>query len=236
MNDYQSYLTKHLLNQINSDSRCNKKKWIFHNYKQYIPDNKSTNILDIGPGFGELLELFVVDEGYVKTSAIDISKEVVNYCNSIVPNSCFYVENTEEYLRSMPNKYDVILMLQVLEHIPRDSVINLLDAVRESLNPQGIAIIEVPNISNSIIGADLFYSDFTHQVAYTDTSLKYVLKSANFSSVDVYELKVPLVTLMRLIQSCLQTIISYLMIALKKLYYPSRKHYVSPVIYAVARK
>lgn len=236
MSIYHSYLTNHLSNQINANSRVNKKNWIVCNYKKFIPNNKDANILDIGPGYGELVELFGVDEGYVNICAIDISNEVVGHCNNIIPNSTMLVENTENFLFSKPNKFDVIFMLQVLEHIPKDAVANLLLAIRESLSPNGVAIIEVPNISNNIVGVDLFFSDFTHQVAYTETTLKYVLNAANFSSVEVYELKVPIVSFARLMQYVLQKILSYFMIALKMIYYPSRRHYVSPVIYAVVSK
>jgi 2-polyprenyl-3-methyl-5-hydroxy-6-metoxy-1,4-benzoquinol methylase len=235
MSKYDNYLSKHLHLQSNSDVRS-KTEWISENYSKYLPLEKGSKILDIGPGNGDLIKYLSIDSGFLHVNAIDISKEVVDHCNGVVNNSTTLVECAQNFLEKKINNYDIIFMLQVLEHIPKDSTISLLSAIRNSLREGGVAIIEVPNIANNTIGVELFYSDFTHQVAYTDLSLKYVLNSAGFSKIEIFELKVPLVSLGRYFQYFLQNVIGLFNNLLKKVFNPSRKYYGSPVIYAVVTK
>lgn len=130
----------------------------------------------------------------------------------------------------------MIFLLQVLEHIPKTDVVDFLKALRNSLCEDGGIIIEVPNISNNIVGVNFFFSDFTHEVAYTDMSLRYVLNMAGFTEINIYNLKVPIISFKRLIQAFLQKIFGVLLLIINKIYLPSQKQCLSPTIFAVVKK
>jgi 2-polyprenyl-3-methyl-5-hydroxy-6-metoxy-1,4-benzoquinol methylase len=103
----------------------------------------------------------------------------------MVNNSTILVDCTQSFLGDKIDNYDIIFMLQVLEHIPKESVIGLLSAVRKSLREGVVAIIEVPNIANNTIGVELFYSDFTSGGLYRSFikicfEVGWIFKNRNF--------------------------------------------------------
>jgi len=235
MNDYKEYLSNHLSKMTDSKTRENKKHWISYNYKNFLPEDKNSKILEIGPGFGELLE-FLIDNQYHNIQAVDLSQEVVDFCNGIKPGCAVKVDNTISFLKKDPEKFSMIFLFQVLEHIPKKDVVDFLCALRSALCENGKIIIEVPNIANNIVGVYSFFSDFTHEVAYTKLSLNYVLNMAKFSEIKIYELKVPLVSVKRIIQACLQKAINVVLLIINKIYLPSQKHCLSATIFAVVKK
>jgi 2-polyprenyl-3-methyl-5-hydroxy-6-metoxy-1,4-benzoquinol methylase len=190
-NKFNAYLTSHL-SQVNTNrSSISKKERLKYNYQTLLPNNLESKILEIGPGFGELLLVLCKDLGYVNIKAIDISQEVVDYCNSILPESTEFTDNTIEFLKSNKNLFKMVFMLHVLEHIPKQETISILSEIYSALETDGTLIIEVPNMANPITGLNLRYADFTHEVGFTEISLKQVLYKAGFSSVSVYPSEVP---------------------------------------------
>ncbi len=229
------YFSKHLRVIEKASTADSKKSWVGWNYQGYLPENKNAAILEIGPGSGELIK-WLIELGYTDISAIDISDEVVEHCNtSIGSNVSELVSDTTEYLKRNKSRYDLIFMLHVLEHIPKDKVFETLSSLKDSLNDSGVAIIEVPNIANVIVGNWSFFSDFTHEVPYTDKRLNYVLNVAGFDVIGIYELKVPIVSAKRFVQHSLQKACDFIMRNILRLYLPSETVLVSPSIYAIVR-
>lgn len=233
---FNDYLTKHLSTIRDSSARKHRKQWFSHNYKQLLPTDHSVRILEIGPGYGELLELLIQDCHYTNVRAIDMSQEVVTLCNKIAPNGVEKVDNSVEFLEQHPCQYDLIFMLQVLEHVHKSNIIPLLEAIYHSLSPGGKLIVEVPNMANPITGSYIRYADFTHEVGFTDVSLRYVLQCAGFSQISLFELKVPTVSLGRIFQAGAQKLLNVVFDLIAKIYLPSRHQILSPTIYAIAIK
>jgi cyclopropane fatty-acyl-phospholipid synthase-like methyltransferase len=233
---YENYLTTHLSLTTNASLTKNKKQRIKHNYMRFMPVNKDAKMLDIGPGYGELLELLIQDLGYENSSGLDISSEVIDVCNSKIPGSGILVENTASFLNENSNSFDCIFMMHVLEHISKDNTHNVLKSIHNALRPDGTVIIEVPNMSNPITGLNIRYADFTHEVGFTDISLKSVLRQSGFSDISIHPLRVPIVSPQRLIQSSLQMIINNFFYVVSKIYIPSNNYIFSPSIYAIAKK
>ena len=79
---YNQYLTHHFSHTADHKVfRDRKKLYLKHNYNTWFPINRDAHILDIGPGYGELIELLAKDYGYTQVHGIDISLEVVDFCN-----------------------------------------------------------------------------------------------------------------------------------------------------------
>ena len=203
---FENYLSDHFGRIANPDHyRRSKISYVEHNYKKYLPKHRDARILDIGPGFGEVMEWLVREQHYTNVQAIDLSAEIVAFCNMRLPNSTLLVENTDEFLVENLGKYDCIFMLHVLEHVPKQEVIPLLRNIRNALTPSGCLIVEVPNMANPFIGLYTRYADFTHESGFTDPSLEFVLRSADFSRIDVFGLKLPMNRFSRVLQFLIQT-------------------------------
>lgn len=192
---FDDYLTRHYSHVINQASsqkfRARRKAYFLYNYRCLLPANREARILEIGPGYGELLELLAKDLAYTNFAAVDLSQEVVDFCNGIVPGIAFAILNTEQFLEDHGNCFDCVFMIHVLEHIPKARVIPLLQAIRRSLAPQGKLIIEVPNMANPFISVNMRYADFTHESGFTEMSLRQVLGSAGYSKIETFSPKLP---------------------------------------------
>jgi len=149
------------------------------NYKKFFPHDKNANLLDIGIGRGEMLTCF--DKwGYKNHLGIDISPSTVKFCKSIGLR-CELIDDTIEYLKNKPYNYDLITLLDVLEHVPRETIIDFLKAVHGSLKDNAILIIQVPNLQ-APDGQLHMYNDITHMVGFIEHSLAQVLITAGFTN------------------------------------------------------
>ena len=149
--------------------------------KDELPRDKNARILDIGCGFGQML-LRLRDDGYQNISGIDIGDESVDFCRS-QKLQVEKIKSIAEFASSHEGGYDLILMSHVLEHIPKDEIINTLSSIRSMLAQGGIFIVMVPN-AQSATGVYWMYEDFTHHLLFTAGSLRYALLSAGFEKIE----------------------------------------------------
>jgi SAM-dependent methyltransferase len=152
------------------------------NYKQYFPADRSLPVLDIGIGRGEMLTCMRNWE--LPYQGVDISPSTVRFCQSL-GLKCDQVDDTADWLRSHRGEFAVVTCLDVLEHVPRDSTIDFLKAIRTSLRQGGVAIVQVPNLQ-SPFGYLHHFNDFTHVSGFVEHSLGQVLLAAGFTNFEFH--------------------------------------------------
>lgn len=157
------------------------------NYSKFFPADKNAHCLDIGIGNGEMLHL-LKDMGYANAEGTDISSSTINACKAR-GYKCTLVENTVDFLKQYPNKFSMISMLHVIEHISKNDIIPLICACREALTDDGCLILETPNMAN-IDGLLMRYNDFSHLTGYTQQSLCQLLQVCSFSKIELPEVDV----------------------------------------------
>lgn len=155
-------------------------KWIVKKSKIV----KTDNILDLGCGNGALI-WFLTKNGYGEIRGVDISEEQVNIAKSL-NLSGIEVCDIISYLKRTDDKFEIIFLINVLEHFKRSKSIELLSLIRSKLNPSGKLIIHVPNASG-IFGMKIFYGDMTHKSCFTESSIVQLLKITGFSETKVFE-------------------------------------------------
>lgn len=153
------------------------------NYKQYFPQEKTANVLDIGVGRGEMLSC-MKEWGYVNYVGIDISPSTINYCQSLKLN-CQLCSDIYAWFSTHQNTFSLITLLDVLEHIPKNHTIQYLKAIKSTLRDDGVLIIQVPNLQ-APDGQLHRYNDFTHEVGYIEHSLRQVLIASGFMDIQMY--------------------------------------------------
>ena len=157
---------------------------------KWLPADKSATILDLGCGGGEFLE-FLRRQGFTNTEGIDYSVEQIARCRQRGLENLTHATDSQAYVRGRKGKLAVVVMNDVLEHIPKTNIIPELETIRDSLAPGGSLIIKVPNAAN-VFGIVARYLDFTHEVAFTEHSLQQVLVAADFPKIEIEGLPVRL--------------------------------------------
>jgi len=110
----------------------------------FFGDNiNDRKVFDIGFGFAQAL-LFFKQKG-LKAYGLEPSIEAVNYASSkgITP----YHSSIENFDCVGAERYDIVLMLNVLEHL-RKPAETLLNIKEQLLNNDGLLVIDVPNDFN----------------------------------------------------------------------------------------
>ena len=153
------------------------KSW--QTYGEFLPTDRGARLLEIGPGDCEFAEHLHNVQGFKQISVIDTSPAAISAAQSFgVPADL--VDDTQDYLQHRESRYDAVILLHVLEHIEKASIIPFLTAVRRSLRRGGRLLVEVPNMGDPLNGLYYRYGDFTHEVGFTEQSLQYVLHHAGF--------------------------------------------------------
>ncbi len=202
--EYDQYLSQHFRRIATPAAAQRNAVFSLDHHGQHFPPDKNAAILEIGPGLGALLGHLHTHCGYGNIKAVDVSAEVVEACNRVLPGSTELTTDTTAFLEDHPGEFDLILMFHVLEHVPKDEVMPLLKALRRSLSEKGKLVVEVPNIAHPVMGAYQRYHDFTHTVGFTDQSLGFVLRNSGFRDVTVYGCRTPRKNLARLVQRTAQ--------------------------------
>ena len=157
--------------------------------QKYFP--KGTNVLDYGSGPGFLIP-WMMKKG-LKVSALefsDISKEEVKKKFSSETN--FVGALTPEEIRKSGVKYDLIVIVEVIEHLDEKYLSETFDNVREFLADDGVAIFTTPhneNLDKSMIycpNCDNEFHRWQHMRNWTKEKLTDYITFKKFEVVDVF--------------------------------------------------
>ena len=144
----------------------------------HLPVDRGAAILDVGCGRGYALQDLAA-LGYTRLTGIDPDAGQVAFARGLQLDVA-QVEDTAAFLAARPDTYAVILLMDVLEHVPRAAQPGLLRAIARSLRPGGRLICSVPNAA-SAIGSFWLHNDYTHHWSFTADSLSFLLEQCGFT-------------------------------------------------------
>jgi SAM-dependent methyltransferase len=148
----------------------------------HLPADRQARILDVGCGMGFALEALRA-RGYTRLEGIDADPAQVAAAGAR-GLAVAHVSDTAAWLRARPDQYHVVLLLDVLEHVPRAEQFDFLAAIHAALVPRGRLICSVPN-ANSTLGSRQRYMDWTHHTSFTEHSLDFALHHGGFAEITV---------------------------------------------------
>lgn len=166
---------------LNQKSLSNWRFATISRIKKWLPSDKNCSILDIGCGFGNLLEAFK-EAGYNNLTGIDISEEQILKAKELNSQINFSCIDLISFLKSSKKKYDLITAFDVIEHLEKEEAITTINLIFNALNDKGQLIIQTPNAESPWFGA-VAYGDFTHEWFYTASSLEDVLLKSGFRNI-----------------------------------------------------
>jgi len=149
----------------------------------FFPAARSARILDVGCGNGSLV-WWLQRSGYQYAEGIDVSAEQVADAQAVGVANIAQAD-LRTYLDGRTGCYDVIVMRDVIEHFSKVEILDLLDDSPNALRPGGRLIVQVPNAEAPFFGR-IRYGDFTHELAFSITSLQQLFAVIGFASVALY--------------------------------------------------
>ena len=188
--DYLSSIFKYV-NDLSEKGFEKQRKYYKYYYDGLLSEDKNIEILDIGCGTGHFL-YFLEKEGYKKYFGIDISKEQIEYCKNNISKNVEAIDGFD-FLKNNNKKFDLIVLNDVLEHIKKERLFEFLDLIRGSLSDGGKLLIKVPNMANPF-GLQSRYADITHDIGFTELSLREALMMSIFEDVKVRGASYPVIS------------------------------------------
>jgi SAM-dependent methyltransferase len=154
--------------------------------KPLLPSQQPLRIFEIGCGTGFALRGLQL-LGYQDIEGVDADRHQVDSAQRRnLPATYVPASQTSLRLETCADCYDVILCIDVLEHIPVSEQLSFLIQLRRTLKPGGRLICQVPNANSSISGR-YRYIDWTHHCSFSETSLDFVLHNAGFAVDSIME-------------------------------------------------
>ena len=152
----------------------------------YLPYFRACrNVLDIGCGRGEFLEM--MKSADIPAKGIDLSRESVDTCRHKALDA--EVADLFVYLENMPEaSLDGIFCSQVVEHLPPERLPEMIRLCATRLQRNGVLAIETPNPECLAIFATHFYLDPTHQRPVPHPLLAFYLEEFGMGNIEVRKL------------------------------------------------
>jgi SAM-dependent methyltransferase len=155
-------------------------------FSQYIPDVEHLSggthrLVDIGCGRGDWLK--VLRTHGIPALGIDTNSDAVE--RAVADGLEAIVADGIEYLREVDaESVGAISAFHVVEHLPPETVIDLVDAALHALAPGGVLVLETPNPSNVTVGSSAFWRDPTHLRPIESSYLAFLVQDRGFVSVE----------------------------------------------------
>lgn len=148
-------------------------------------DVDGKRVVDLGSGTGELCWL-ASERGASQVVGVNLSRGEIDYASSHV-SANFVCADVLDYLKAAETaSVDRIFALNLLEHLPDDTLVELLEQGSRVLAPGGALVAMVPN-AISPFGGMTRYWDFTHFRAFTPSSVRQLMKLARFNAAEFRE-------------------------------------------------
>lgn len=159
-------------------------------YKPFLQalrrDIERPKALDIGCGRGEWL-LLLIEEGY-EARGVDLDDSMLEACHERGLDA----RNMDalEALKALPDSsLDLISSFHVVEHLTFDYLRSLLLEAQRVLSPEGLLILETPNIENLSVGSCDFWLDPTHVQPLPPVFLEFLCQFSGFKRSKILRLQ-----------------------------------------------
>jgi len=154
--------------------------------------DRDCKILDFGAGSGALTRHLLQRGNFV--GAFDVNSVVVQRLDrELHDHPRFLGAFSEDALQKFEGTFNIIFLLEVIEHLSDEELSKLMKSCRALLCENGMLIITTPNnedLSKSLVfcpECGHFFHRWQHQRAWSSISLRHSLTDFGFAPVDIGE-------------------------------------------------
>jgi 2-polyprenyl-3-methyl-5-hydroxy-6-metoxy-1,4-benzoquinol methylase len=158
-------------------------------YESLLPAHKDAAILDIGFGGGWFIAA-CLKLGYTNISGAEFGIASKMHIRQWSHNSITLYEienNVGDLLSDQPDKYDFIHMSHVIEHIPKYSLLWVVDALFRALKKGGMLLLRTPNMEGPTPNSSL-YVTLAHEYGFCGSNLSSLLHVCGFDEIKLHTL------------------------------------------------
>lgn len=161
---YSSYSKLALNTDTDSEQNFN----YFDQELKKIDNLYEKKIIEIGYGKGFFLD-------WAKNSKLDIIGYEINedFHKNAEQNHKVILGDGSNISKEVSDKFDLIILFDVIEHISKENLLNFFQNLNELLNKDGEILLRFPN-GSSAAGLEYFNSDLTHFSFLNKRSLKMI--------------------------------------------------------------
>jgi 2-polyprenyl-3-methyl-5-hydroxy-6-metoxy-1,4-benzoquinol methylase len=152
---------------------------------RFLPADRQVRILDLGCGFGGFIA-YLRERGYFRAQGIDLSPEMVEAARRLRIEGVQRAD-IESFLARARGDYAFISAFDVIEHLHKQEVVDVLYLAHEALSADGTLMLWTPN-AMSKYGRRCRSADFTHEHIFEANSIRQVLTATGFRRVEVLPL------------------------------------------------
>ena len=162
-----------------------RKAYIERLISKHFPNERAAEILDLGCGHGAFL-YFLAKAGYTRAFGVDTSPEQIRKAQELGITTA-HCQPAFDYINGLqPESLDMVILFDILEHLERQELFDLLDQVHRILRRGGVCLVHVPN-GEGVFGMKIRFGDLTHVQAFTQNSTRQLLTTTGFTQIKCYE-------------------------------------------------
>lgn len=151
--------------------------------RSWLPESRDAAIVDLGCGDGTVLYL-LGKRGYRGLAGVDLSRSRSAIARQVIDEVA--TMDVISYLRLGGEPTDLILALDLIEHLPRSATPEFLELCMRRLRPGGRIVLRTPNGVSPFFG-QVRYDDLTHEQCFTPRSLAALLTDVGLTEVEMRE-------------------------------------------------
>lgn len=143
---------------------------------------KSEPLVELGCGSGKFLSV-LQSAGFADLAGVEPSPSYVDQPSGLSIHRC----TAQQYLTATPSRtIGTFVALDVFEHIPAMELRNLLSVMYDRLQPGGIVIFRVPNMSSPFALTN-YFGDLTHKTPLNEVSIRQLIFGTEFFVEGMYD-------------------------------------------------
>jgi O-antigen chain-terminating methyltransferase len=157
-------------------------RWYVPHLRALYHHGETRPVLDVGCGRGEFL--LALKEAGLPGVGIDLNPAMVDTARA--QGLDVTLADAVAHLRDRePGSLAAIASFHVIEHIPFEGVLHLIEAAKRALMPGGLLILETPNPENLAVGGCTFWYDPTHIRPLPPATMQFYVRTAGFEPVRI---------------------------------------------------